>query len=129
MSEIFRLAFLNPQTAVLLELLHWFKSFCDLKWEGESLFEKNWNELRQMIENENRSCEEFYIMLQYLSEYKKEGLFVWPDFDLKSCFLNFEPNFFYGSSQKVHKRFRVYLTKLKNRFGDIIPLENFSKAA
>jgi hypothetical protein len=129
MTEIFKLAFLNPQTAVLLELLHWFKSFCELKWDGESLYEKNWNELRETLENEKRSLAEFYLMLQYLGEYKKEGLFIWSDFDLKSCFLQFESGFFYGSAVKVHKKFKPYFIKLKNRFGDIIPIEKYPKAA
>lgn len=115
MNNIFHVAFINTQTATLVELLTYFKSFCELQWDGQNVYEKNWNELRQLIEGEKRSLAEFYQMLQYLSDYKKEGLFHWPAFDLKSCFLGFESGFFYGSSKEINKKMKPYLIKLKNR--------------
>jgi hypothetical protein len=132
MNNVFQIAFLNPQTASLLELLHWFKTFCQLRWDRENIFEKNWNELRLVIENENRSLEEFYIMLQYLGEYKKEGLFDWPGFDVRACFVQFEPHFFYSPSKHIHKNFKPYLLKLKNRFStesQVFSAKVFPKAA
>jgi len=132
-NNVFQVAFFNAQTASLLELMHWFKSFCELKWGSDDIFKKNWDELRLAIESEQRSLEEFYLMLQYLGEYKKEDLFCGSEFDLKKCLLQFPSRFFYLASDKVNRKFKPYLAKLKNQTtvatDQITSLPYYSKAA
>jgi hypothetical protein len=114
---------------LLLELLCWFKPFCELKWGIEKVFDKNWNELRLEVEAEQRSLEELHLMLQYLGEYKKEDLFWGSEFDLKKCLLQFPHRFFYLPSEKIDRKFRPYLMKLKSRSESELVIAHYPKAA